>query len=129
MTPANEHDSQVVGILLDKEDDAGQELYADAAYTGEPIRQWLRKEKLKDRRHRKASRNTPLSAYQKWMNKKKSRIRARVEHVFGSLRMKMGDLRIRSIGLVRATFGIGMRNLVYNMCRYDTMRRMKKSTA
>jgi IS5 family transposase len=73
--------------------------------------------------------NNPLSENQKRRNKRKSRTRARVEHAFGAMRMKMGDLRIRSIGLIRATFVIGMRNLMYNICRLDSLQRIRVSTA
>jgi IS5 family transposase len=129
VTPASDHDSQVVGILLDTEQDTGQDLYADAAYVGEPIRKILRGHKMRDRRHHKAMKNAPLSEYQKRQNKQKSKIRVRIEHAFGAMRMKMGDLRIRSIGLIRATFVIGMRNMIYNMCRYDSLQRIRVSTA
>jgi len=126
--PANVHDSQPVGILLNQED-AGQPLHGDAAYVGDPIRQMLRGLKMKDCRHAKASKDKPLSRYQKRANKAKSKIRARVEHVFGAMRMKMGDIRIRSIGIVRVTFVIGMLNILYNMCRADFLRRMRIRTA
>ena len=125
VTPANIHDSQPMGILLDREDDAGQELYADAAYVGEPIRCLLHENGMKDRRHRKSMRNAPLSTYQKRQNRIKSRFRARVEHPFGAMRMKLSDIRIRSIGEIRATFVIGMRNLLYNVCRVDSLRRIQ----
>jgi IS5 family transposase len=125
VTPANIHDSQTVRTLLDQEDDAGQELHADAAYVGEPIMKMLRENKMKDRRHHKAKTNAPLNDYQKRQNKRKSKVRARVEHVFGALHMKMGDIRIRSIGEIRATFVIGMRNMIYNICRCDSLRRMQ----
>jgi transposase, IS5 family len=128
VTPANVHDSQPVGILLNEED-TGQPFHGDAAYVGDPIRQMLRGLKMKDCRHAKATKNKPLSRYQKRANKAKSKIRARVEHVFGAMRMKMGDIRIRSIGIVRVTFVIGMRNILYNMCRADFLRRMRVRTA
>jgi IS5 family transposase len=117
VTPANDHDSQPLPVLLDEEEDHGQELYADAAYVGEPIAKTLRDCGMKDRRHRKAFKNAPLNRYQKRKNKEKSKIRARVEHIFGAMRMSMADIRIRTIGLVRATFVIGMRNMIYNMRR------------
>jgi transposase, IS5 family len=129
VTPAPDHDSLVLGTLLNKEQDAGQDCYADAAYVGEPNRTQIRGSKMRDRRHRKAMKNAPLSRYQKRENRKKSKVRARVEHVFGAMRMKMGDLRIRSIGLIRVTFVIGMRNIIYNMCRFDSLRRMQVDTA
>lgn len=129
VTPANDHDSQLLPILIDEDHDGGQELYADAAYVGEPIRLLLRACKVKDRRHRKAYMNKPLSEYQKRQNRHKSRIRARVEHVFGAFSMQMSDIRVRSIGRIRATFVIGMRNLLYNMRRYDYLQRTKPQPA
>ena len=58
-----------------------------------------------------------MSAYKKRENKKHSKVRARVEHVFGSLENKMGGKRIRTIGIVRASAQTGMQNLLYNMFR------------
>jgi transposase, IS5 family len=129
VTPANDHDSQPLPTLLDEEQDASQELYADAAYVGEPIRRVLRGCKMKDRRHKKAFKNSPLNDYQKRQNRRKSKIRARVEHVFGAVRMQMSDIRIRNIGRIRATFVIGMRNLIYNIRRWDYLRRAKAQPA
>jgi transposase, IS5 family len=128
VTPANDHDSQLLATLIGEED-TGQELHADAAYAGAPIRTQLRKNKVKDRVHRKAAKNAPLSQYQKKQNNRKSKVRARVEHVFGAIHMKLSDVRIRSRGLIRATFGIGMRNLAYNMCRSDFLMRTKLQNA
>ena len=123
VTPANDHDSQLIETLLDKNEDAGEEIHADTGYVGDPIRKILRKNKVKDRRHKKAFKNSPLNEYQTKQNKKKSKVRAGVEHVFGSIHMKMRDIRVRTIGRIRATFVIGMRNIIYNMCRYDFLKR------
>jgi transposase, IS5 family len=128
VTPANDHDSQLVGTLIN-ENDAGEELHADSAYVGDPIRRDLRKNKVKDRRHKKAFKNAPLSEYQTKQNIKKSKVRAGVEHVFGAIHMKLVDIRIRTIGRIRATFVIGMRNIIYNMCRYDYLKRKKVEIA
>jgi IS5 family transposase len=125
VTPANDHDSQLIGTLID-ENDAGEEMHGDSAYAGKSIKRLLRKSKVKNRLHDKAWKNAPLNEYQKKQNKKKSRIRARVEHVFGAFKMKMGDIRVRTIGRIRATFVIGMRNITYNMCRYDFLKRTRR---
>ncbi len=53
---------------------------------------------------------------QKESNKKKSKVRARVEHVFGA-QDAMGGHFVRTIGLLRAQVKIGMMNLAYNMIR------------
>ncbi len=50
-------------------------------------------------------------------NKEKSRVRARVEHVFGSMTNELGGITIRTIGRMRAKVQIGLFNLVYNIKR------------
>lgn len=126
VTPANDHDSQLVGTLIDKEQDAGEEMHGDLGYVGKRIGKTLRRNKIKDRRHVKSWTDTPLSEYQTKQNNKKSKIRSRVEHVFGAMKMKMGDITVRTIGRIRATFVLGMRNIIYNMCRCDFLTREKK---
>ena len=49
-------------------------------------------------------------------NAAKSRVRARVEHVFAQQKAKMG-LFIRTIGIKRAEAKITLTNLAYNMNR------------
>jgi hypothetical protein len=49
-------------------------------------------------------------------NNAKSKIRARVEHVFAEQKHRMG-LFIRTIGIAPATTKIGMTNLVHNIKR------------
>jgi IS5 family transposase len=51
-------------------------------------------------------------------NKKKSKTRSRIEHIFGFMTNSMNGIRIRSIGFARAEFNIGLMNLTYNMSRY-----------
>ena len=50
-------------------------------------------------------------------NKTRSKVRARVEHVFGAQSNDIGGTLMRSIGLVRAKARIGLKNLTYNMRR------------
>ena len=47
----------------------------------------------------------------------KSKIRVRVEHVFGA-QAQMGGHVVRTIGMARARVKIAMLNLVYNMRRF-----------
>ena len=51
--------------------------------------------------HIKGARNPPLTEEQKASNKAKSKVRVRVEHVFGA-QAQMGGHRVRTIGLLRA---------------------------
>jgi len=55
-------------------------------------------------------------------NTKKSKIRARVEHVFGFMEQSMKGLVLKSVGIIRAT---GIINLTYNLFRYEQMKRLK----
>lgn len=66
---------------------------------------------------RKKARNHPLTEAQKSSNKEKSRVRARVENVFGSMTNELGGITIRTIGHIRAKAQIGLLNLVYNIKR------------
>jgi len=115
VTSAEVHDSQVLEDLV--ENDKDQVLYADSAYKGESIEACLGDE-VENQICEKGYRNKPLSETQKANNKKKSSIRVRVEHIFGFMTNTMKGMYIRSIGIARARFAIGMMNLVYNMSRY-----------
>ncbi|WP_155116849.1 transposase, partial [Treponema denticola] len=66
----------------------------------------------------RGARGRALTKKQKVSNRKKSKIRARVEHVFGFMTNSMKGIYVRTIGLARATFSIIMMNLTYNLCRY-----------
>ena len=50
-------------------------------------------------------------------NKTRSKVRARVEHVFGAQSNDIGGTLVRSIGLMRAKARIGLKNLTFNMRR------------
>ena len=67
--------------------------------------------------HEKGYKNKPLTDKQKENNKIKSKIRVRVEHIFGFMENSMNGMEIRSIGFKRAETVIGLSNLVYNMFR------------
>jgi len=113
-TSAEVHDSQELKSLIDKKKD--KRLYGDSAYTGKEVQKCIPKS-VKNRIHEKGYRNKPMTRTQKRNNTSKSRIRARVEHVFASMN-HFGGLFIRTIGIVRASFQIGLMNLVYNLTRY-----------
>jgi IS5 family transposase len=114
VTSAEVHDSQEMKNLIEKKKD--KRLYGDSAYTGEEVQKCIPK-KILNRIHEKGYRNRPLTETQKRNNTAKSKIRARVEHVFGSMR-QFGGLFIRSIGIARAEMQIGLINFVYNLKRY-----------
>jgi len=124
ITDASVHDSQVLDDLLD-EKDKDQDLHADSAYTGKDQDEIIAKYEMKNKVHEKGYRNKPLTEQQKESNTKKSRIRARVEHVFGFMEQSMKGLVLKSVGMIRATGIIGLINLTYNLFRYEQIKRLK----
>jgi transposase, IS5 family len=123
VTDASVHDSQALDDLLD-EQDAGQDFYADSAYIGEKQEEVIGKYKMNNKVHEKGFRNSPLTEAQKSNNSKKSKTRARVEHVFGFMEQSMNGLMIRCVGIKRATGIIGLINLTYNLFRYEQVVRL-----
>jgi len=73
--------------------------------------------KLIDQIHEKGYKNKPLTEQQKETNTQKSKVRVRVEHVFGFMENSMGSMYFRKIGIKRAKAVIGLMNLTYNMFR------------
>lgn len=123
VTDASVHDSQVTDELI-KEGDG--ELHADSAYRSEEIEAVLKAKGIKSQVHERAYRNNPLTDGQKEENRQKSKIRVRIEHIFGHMTMAMRDgLKMRFIGLKRNGVGIGLLNLVYNMARYEQIMRLQ----
>lgn len=123
VTDASVHDSQVIGELI-KEGDG--RLWADSAYTGKPIEELLTGKKIENQIHGKGYRNHPLTEEQKISNREKSRIRVRIEHIFGQMTNSMHEgLKMRFIGLRRNATGVGLLNLVYNLVRYEQIMRLQ----
>lgn len=118
VTPANVHDSNEFEEFFGEEDQAA---YADSAYVGKELPEHIRNEVCE-----KGYRNKPLTEEQKENNRRKSKIRCRIEHVFGFMTVSMHGLTLRSIGLSRARFNIGLTNLVYNLCRFAIVSRKAK---
>jgi len=123
VTDAAVHDSQVVEDILDPNNTAS-DVWADSAYRSASIEAKLAEKGLKSRIHRKGRRNKPLSEREKRGNKTRSKVRARVEHIFGAQSNDMGGTLVRGIGLIRATARIGLKNLTYNMRRLVQLQRL-----
>ncbi|MFT5130197.1 MAG: IS5 family transposase [Rhodothermales bacterium] len=62
-------------------------------------------------------------------NTARSKVRARVEHVFGHQENSMGRKVVRTIGMARAKFMIGMMNLGYNINRLVQLQRIAAAPA
>lgn len=121
VTSAQIHDSQVLEEVLQSPEVGGADIYADSAYRSTTQEESLVTSNYTSQIHEKGTRNHPLTEAQKSSNKEKSRVRARVEHVFGSMTNELGGITIRTIGYGRAKVQIGLLNLVYNIKRVATL--------
>ena len=128
VTGAATHDSEpYLDIMPEEPAYPDQEAFADSAYKSKEIDEKLTKRGFVPEIHAKGYRNHPLTEAQKESNKVRSSVRCRVEHVFGEMKMRMGNEVLRSIGFARAKFWIGMRNLMYNMSRFVSLKCPKPS--
>jgi len=110
VTGAATHDSEpYLDVMPETPAFDEQEAYADSAYSGEKIDTKLKERGYKPQICEKGYRNKPLTEEQKASNREKSKVRCRIEHIFGSQKMRMGNEVLRSIGFARARFWIGMR--------------------
>lgn len=116
VTDASEHDSQVIDTLLDSKDE-GENFFADSAYTGEKQEAIIADKKMTNQVCDRAYRNKPLTEEQILTNTEKSRIRSRVEHIFGFMEMSMNGMNLNQIGFKRINAAVGLMNLTYNMFR------------
>jgi IS5 family transposase len=121
VTSAEVHDSQVFEEVLQSSETRGADVYADSAYRSSAQEESLVTSKHMSHIHEKGARNHPLTEAQKTSNKEKSRVRVRVEHVFGSMTNELGGITIRTIGQARAKVQLGLLNLVYNIKRVVTL--------
>lgn len=116
VTTASTHDSQVFEELLDSSNTADV-IWADSAYRSQRIEGLLAEKMIRSQIHHKGTRGKKLSEFKEKVNHKRSKIRARVEHIFGA-QSQMGSTISRAIGLARTKAWIGLRNLTYNLRRF-----------
>lgn len=122
VTDASVHDSQALTAILR---DEGGDVYADSAYASDEIAGILYAKNIGNQIHERAYQNKPLTQAQENSNKIKSKTRARVEHVFGTMKHTMKGFVVRSIGIARAKTNIGLMNLAYNLHRVEVLIRLK----
>ena len=125
VTDASVHDSQVFEELLDSTN-TSKDVWADSAYRSKEQEARLKQKGYRSHVQRKGSRNKPLSERERQGNRTRSKVRSRVEHVFGA-QSALRQKAIRCIGVVRARTEIGLMNLVYNMRRLCFLERPRAS--
>ena len=115
VTAANVHDSQQLPNLLHGEE---TRLYGDCAYRGAKQLEQLKAlaPRARDFTNKRAHRHRPLSQADKQTNRRKSAIRAKVEHPFLTLKRIWGFAKTRYRGLAknanRAFAMLAMINLI-----------------
>jgi len=121
VTSAEVHDSQVFLEFING-DTTG--VWADSAYRSKTIFAGLTEndKEIDINICNRAYRNKPLTDEQKEENRFISKIRARVEHVFGFMTRSMGGMVLNCIGIKRAKRDIGLKNLGYNIRRVVTLK-------
>lgn len=92
-------------------------VWADTAYRSAANEAYLSKAGKVSRIHRKKPKGKPMPKAVARANATKSKVRARVEHVFAEQKDRMG-LFIRTIGIARAEATITLTNMAFNMKRW-----------
>ena len=120
VTDASVHDSNIIHELLEVPN-SSCDVWADSAYKSGTTEKELMENGFRPHLQRKGCRYHKLTDWEKMGNHTRSKIRCRVEHVFGVQTQMAGNLILRSIGIIRAKTKIGLRNLAYNLNRYKTL--------
>ena len=128
VTDASVHDSRELDKLLDPKNEC-QDTWADSAYRSEEQETRLKAQGRASHIHERAHRTKPLTPEQEAANKERSRVRARVEHVFGHIETAMDGCYVRTIGIARARAKIGLETLAYNVSRFTFLMRSRGRTA
>lgn len=114
LTAGNIHDStQFEGLLTGNE----REAYADSAYKSAKHSKLLKRKKIKECINHRAYRNTPLTEEEIRQNRHFSRMRSRVEHVFGILKLHYGLRKARYLSVARNQARLTIISMAYNLKR------------
>ena len=120
VSSAEVHDSHVFEDLLDHYN-TSRDVWADSAYRSQKRVEHLKETGYREYLNRKGVRHRKLSRWEQQGNRTWSKIRSRVEHVFGAQAIAAVTLIIRTIGIARARVKIGLRNLAYNINRFSIL--------
>jgi IS5 family transposase len=99
-TAANVHDSVVLRELLHGNE---TRVWGDSAYTAKGLVMRDKAPRARDFTNKRAYRNRPLTDADCKANRRKSSIRSRVEHVFGTIKGVFGFRKVRYRGLAKNT--------------------------
>jgi IS5 family transposase len=97
-TAANVHDSRVIADLLHGSE---TRVYGDSAYIGKGNAIREKAPRARAFINQRAHRNRPLSDQDRETNRRKSSIRSRAEHIFGTIKGYFGFKKVRYRGLAK----------------------------
>lgn len=119
-TAANVHDSQLLEDLLHGDE---TRVWGDSAYTGQT--EVIRRAApcAQDFTHEKGRRNQPLDELAKARNRTKSKVRTKVEHLFGVIKRVFGFTKVRYRGLAKNAHALFVLCALTNL--YMARRRLK----
>lgn len=120
VTPANKSDVNHLEPVLDQSEgrnETGKTVFADRGYDSKNNRAIVKSKGLRDGIMRKDDRQRYDQSKNKKRNQLLSKVRVRVEHVFGTWEKVIGK-KVRCVGLTRANAQITLQALVYNLRRW-----------
>ncbi len=97
-TAANVHDSRVLEKLLHGKE---RRVWGDSAYSGQKAAMAKAAPEARDWTQEKGHRYRKLTERERASNRYKSRVRAKVEHQFGILKLRFGFTKVRYRGLAK----------------------------
>ena len=119
MTAANVNDTEVGDELISGDEKA---VYADRAYDTHKRRGKLKGMGIEDRIMKRGNKHHPeVSEEDRRKNELISKVRSRVEKVFGTLKRTYGYSRVRYMGLERNTTEMRLKCMAYNLRRAERM--------
>ncbi len=112
-TAANVHDKTILSDLLHGKE---TRVWGDSAYTGTAAVMREKSPRARDFTNKRAYRNRPLSEADKETNRRKSSVRSRVEHIFGTIKGMFGFRKVRYRGLAKNTNRLHVLCALANLC-------------
>jgi len=112
VTAANVHDSQMLGDLLHGDE---TRVWGDSAYTGQKKVLKEHAPQARDFTQKKGFKNRSLTEKEKAANRHKSKIRSRVEHIFGVMKRQFGYNKVRYRGLAKNAHSLYVKCALINL--------------
>ncbi len=101
-----------------------KKIWADSAYFSTEKEHQLEEEGYESRIISRNKNKLSACSEKSRENTRRSKIRVRVEHVFGFITNTMRTELIRGVGILRASTKLGLTNLIYNFCRFEQLTRL-----